>query len=597
MSNILKYIALENFKSFEFLGKIPLSESSVIIGPNNSGKTTVLQALSLWNQGIKNWHQEKKHIKVPKSEGVGLNRLLITQVPVKEVKYFWNNVKTKQGKDNIEIKITVGLFFNNEEVACTLILRYYNSEVVYMYPSKETVEIEGLIEYAASLDVKILYPMSGITNQEFLLQKGAIDTYIGQGKTSEILVNLCYKIFETNTSDWQKVVGLMRNLFDIELQNPQFIEANGTLELKYNTGQIKGKTYALDISLSGRGQQEMLLLITYLLANKKSVLLLDEPDAHLELLRQRQVFALLKHLADENENQIIIATHSEVISNEAQNNLTLIVGGDVIDISHNPAGQVRAFIKQYGIEHFYKAKHKKSVIYVEGSTDIDMLLAFAKKLNHASQSILESPFYYFYTQDVEEKDDELEKNLARIAADNYEQKQIHRHHFDIMKNAVVELKGLAIFDSDGKEKNDEIERKQDFSIVYWKRYELENYFVTPSVVFNYIKTNTTNEQILTNFEAIWNQFVLENLFSNRQSAYESYEKLEQSLQEYQFEQLLSNKKASSFLAQYFELLALKTNTTILLRKGNFYKLVNFLETKNIEAEITEKLDLIQKYLS
>ncbi len=596
MSNIIRYISLENFKSFEFLGKISLSESSVIIGPNNSGKTTVLQALSLWNQGIKNWYQEKKHLKIPKNDGVGVNRLLITQVPVKEVKYFWNNVKTKQGKDNIEIKITVGLIFKEEEMECTLILKYYNSEVVYMYPAKETIEKEGLLEYAASLDVKILYPMSGITNQEFLLQKGAIDTYIGQGKTSEILVNLCYKIYETNTDDWQKVVGLMNNLFDVQLQNPQFIEANGTLELKYNTSQIKGKTAGLDISMSGRGQQEMLLLITYLLANKKSILLLDEPDAHLELLRQRQVFALLKHLAEENQNQIVIATHSEVISNEAQNNLTLIVGGDVIDLTHNPAGQVRAFIKQYGIEHFYKAKLKKSVIYVEGSTDIDMLYAFAKKINHVSQAILEGSFYYFYTQDIEEKEDELEKNLARIAADNYEQKHIHRHHFDIMKNAVSDLKGLAIFDSDGKERNDEIERKQDFAIVYWKRYELENYFVTPSVIFDYIKNNTNNKQILANFEPIWNQFVLENLFNNRQQAFENYEKLESSLKEYQFEQLLINKKASSFLAQYFETLAEKTNTSILLRKGNFYKLINLLDTQNIDAEITKKLDLIQQYL-
>ncbi len=41
------------------------------------------------------------------------------------------------------------------------------------------------------------------------------------------------------------------------------------------------------------------------LLNKKGVILLDEPDAHLEILRQRQVFALLRHLAEENGNQII----------------------------------------------------------------------------------------------------------------------------------------------------------------------------------------------------------------------------------------------------------------------------------------------------
>jgi predicted ATPase len=596
MSNIIRYISLENFKSINNITDLRLGQQSVIIGPNNSGKTTILQALALWNQGMRNWYQEKKHIRVKKSEGVGLNRLLITQVPVKEVKYFWNNIKTKQGKDNIEIKITVGLFFNGKEEACTLVLRYYNSEVVYMYPALETLEIEGLLEYAASLDVKILYPMSGITNQEFLLQKGAIDTYIGQGKTSEVLVNLCYKIYENDPKEWLKVCDLMDKLFDVQLQNPIFIEANGTLELRYNTSKIKGKTYGLDISLSGRGQQEMLLLITYLISNKNGILLLDEPDAHLELLRQRQVFALLKRLADENGNQIIIATHSEVISNEAQDNLTLMVGSEIIDLSHNPSDQIRAFVKQYGIEHFYKAKLKKSVIYVEGSTDIDMLSAFAKKMNHPCKAIFDNTFYYFYTQDVEEKSNDLDKDLARIAVDNYLPKQIHRHHFDVMKNAVPELKGIAVFDSDGKEKTDEIEKKKNYALLYWKKYELENYFITPNVIFKYIKTEVKDKIILDSFEKIWDAFVFEHLFNKRQQAFDSYMKLDNPLREFQFEQLLSNKKASAFLELYFDTLAKLTNTPLLLRKGDFYELVDYLDVENIDNEINEKLNLIETYL-
>lgn len=596
MNTIIRYISLENFKSFDNLNDLQLAQPSVIIGPNNSGKTTILQALALWNQGVKNWYQEKKNIRIQKSAGVGLNRLLITQVPVKEVKYFWNNIKTKQGKNNIEIKITVGLLFNNKIEACTLILKYYNSEVVYMYPAEETMEIEGLLEYAASLDVKILYPMSGITNQEVLLQKGAIDTYIGQGKTSEILVNLCYKIYEASPKDWLRVTALMNDLFDVQLQIPLFIEANGTVELKYNTPLIKGKLNGLDISLSGRGQQEMLLLISYLFYNKNGILLLDEPDAHLELLRQRQVFALLKHLAEENGNQIIIATHSEVISNEAQDNITLIVGNQIIDLTHNPSEQIRAFIKQYGIEHFYKAKLKKSVIYIEGSTDIDMLAAFAKKLKHPCQAIFERTFYYFYTQDNEDEFQGLEADLARITVDNYRQTHVHWHHFKVMKNAVPDLKGIAIFDSDGKNKTDEIEIKKDFALVFWKKYELENYFITPTVVFNYIKDNQNDARILVNFEKIWDLFVLENLFNNRQQAYNSYMQLDKPLREYQFEQLFSNKKASLFLENYFNVLAQQTNTPILLRKGSFYKLIPYLEIENIDKEISEKLNLIQTYL-
>jgi predicted ATPase len=596
MNNIIRYISIENFKSFTRIEKLDFTHPSVIIGPNNSGKTTVLQALALWNHGIKSWYHEKSEITIKKNAGIGINRLLITQVPVKEVKYFWNNIKTKQGKNNIEIKISVGLLFQEKEEVCTLIMKYYNSEVVYLYPDEETIQKKQLLEFASQINVKILYPMSGINSMEFLLQKGAIDTFIGQGRTAEVLVNLCYNVFQNSKKDWEDVCKWMKKLFEVELQEPKFIEANGTLELKYNVPNIKGNP--LDISLSGRGQQELLLLLVYLYSNKKSVLLLDEPDAHLEILRQRQVFALIKHLAYKTDNQIIIATHSEVISNEANDNLTLIVGSDIIDLTDNPKKQIKAFIDEFGIEHYYKAKFKKSILYVEGSTDIDMLLAFAKKLNHSSIAVLDSNFNYFYTTDSGVKDTELERELERINSANYKDAgAIHKKHFFIMKKAVPELKGIAIFDGDNKNRIDEIERQTDFAIVYWKKYELENYFLKSAVVFKFIEKNSQNEAILKNYKTIWDDIVLKNLFEKDDRKFQLlYLNQNAEAKQLQFETLMNNKKASGFLEDYFQTLSEKTNTATMLNKGQFYELIDFLDTQDIDKEVIQKLELIEKYL-
>ena len=54
----------------------------------------------------------------------------------------------------------------------------------------------------------------------------------------------------------------------------------------------------LDLSSAGRGLHQTLLLLAYLYANPQTVLLLDEPDAHLEVLRQRQIYQLLTELAE-----------------------------------------------------------------------------------------------------------------------------------------------------------------------------------------------------------------------------------------------------------------------------------------------------------
>lgn len=51
------YLKIQNFKVFGQPITIELDQPSVLIGPNNSGKTTVIQALALWHLGITKWYQ------------------------------------------------------------------------------------------------------------------------------------------------------------------------------------------------------------------------------------------------------------------------------------------------------------------------------------------------------------------------------------------------------------------------------------------------------------------------------------------------------------------------------------------------------------
>lgn len=60
-----------------------------------------------------------------------------------------------------------------------------------------------------------------------------------------------------------------------------------------------------------------------MIVNPRSVLLLDEPGANLEILCQRQIYRVLAETARENGNQIIAASHSEFILNEAADRNTV----------------------------------------------------------------------------------------------------------------------------------------------------------------------------------------------------------------------------------------------------------------------------------
>ena len=49
----IDYIEINNFKGFGERVHVDLGNPSVLIGPNNAGKTTVLQALSLWGRAVR----------------------------------------------------------------------------------------------------------------------------------------------------------------------------------------------------------------------------------------------------------------------------------------------------------------------------------------------------------------------------------------------------------------------------------------------------------------------------------------------------------------------------------------------------------------
>ena len=55
---MLTKLTIRNFKRFEEV-ELELGNPVVFIGPNNSGKTSALQALALWDIGLKRWNERR----------------------------------------------------------------------------------------------------------------------------------------------------------------------------------------------------------------------------------------------------------------------------------------------------------------------------------------------------------------------------------------------------------------------------------------------------------------------------------------------------------------------------------------------------------
>lgn len=130
-------IRVKNFKRLQEV-EFELGKSVVLIGPNNSGKTTALQSLALWDIGHRVW-SEKRGGKgsAGKRPGVTINRRDLVAIPIPFANLLWNdlhvrNVERKDGKpvtQNILIEIVVDGITNGKPWVCGLEFDYANDRV------------------------------------------------------------------------------------------------------------------------------------------------------------------------------------------------------------------------------------------------------------------------------------------------------------------------------------------------------------------------------------------------------------------------------------------------------------------------------------
>lgn len=584
---LLHYLEIRNFKRFGDPQRIELDHPAVLIGPNNCGKTTAIQALALWSQAVRAWQEKKGQAPTRERTSTSLNRLGIVSVPVQRTRYFWHNAAVRTGNRDIHLQIKVGVLHDRRVEPVTMSFRNQGEDLVYCTPDPETLERRELIKTAAELKVELLYPMSGLETEEPVLQRGRIDVLLGQGQTAQVLRNLCLLVWREDRQHWVRITEWMRRLFFIDLQEP--VEtARGGIELLYRQQSVKEP---LDIALAGRGLQQMLLVFAYLYSHRGSVLLIDEPDAHLEILRQKQVYVLLRELAAENASQVILATHSEVILNEAlDHNLTLLLAGRADDLAAKT--DIRNTLKHYGAEHYIRARQRGYVLYVEGSTDVEILRALARKTGHAAEQVWDERINSFHVQD-NSPDGGLDAELARVEGGFG---VTPRPHFFALRSMVPELRGLALLDSDAGERKDSDDA--GLRISYWRRYECENYIVTPETLGSFARDRYRDALPLfgglgEDIDGVLDALILERVFEGREDDFAVWKAAEPAARRLLWLARTERLKLSTFAEEYFRRLAERLGHAMLLRKGELYRLVDFLAADEIDDELSVKLDLLR----
>ncbi len=523
---MLTKLTIKNFKKLEF-AEFELDHSVIFVGPNNSGKTSALQAISLWELGLRKWAENRN------AAFTTINRYDFYAAPVPSVKQLWKDLKV----ENQVMEILATGFSQGKNWRLGFQFSYANPESINCHLMSESDALLEIFQNGLLEQIGFLPPLSGLATLEDKLSIGSIRTRIGEGRTAEVLRNLCWLVYEQNR--WQELAQLIQDLFQVEIDPPEFNALTGRLIVNYRDFNQKE---SMDLANTGRGFQQILLIFSYVFFQKNTILLVDEPDAHLEILRQKDIYNRLNTLLRNQQSQLIIATHSEAILNEVASRDKIIAFLGTPHIVNNQKQIIKA-LTTIGFDQYLLAAQKKRILYLEGSTDFLMLKAWATVLNHpVLPYLIDNPFV---------------KYVANNPLDA-------RNHFYGLKEAVPDLKGVALYDR--------LTRKlqsTDLQEMMWQRREIENYLPIPEVVERYVNTLS----------------VMRELINDYMPPIAKKDKTES----WWIDTKMSDDFLDKIFRKYFQTLKQPVS---LMSKSHYYELALLSKPDELDGEVREKLDAL-----
>ncbi|MES2226538.1 MAG: AAA family ATPase [Pseudomonadota bacterium] len=449
---MIRKVTLKNFKRFDDVTFV-LPGHLVLAGPNNTGKTTLLQAIAAWSLGLLEW----KKLAQPRKVNVAyawadIERLAFSAAALRSFDLLWRNRATNA-------PLEIGLQFDGRPDMLTLEFKFQAAGLVNVRP-KAAVDADSLAEIA-ELETVFIPAIGGLVREESVLaDRVAIQARLAQARAGEVLRNLVVLV-HARQPEWVTLNATLTRMFGFELVAPV---RGAEITCEYRRSGTQGPSF--DLASAGSGMLQVLLVLSLLLTHDHCVLLIDEPDAHLHLILQRAIYGELRSVAAARGSQLIIATHSEqVIDAVDPRELCLMYGKPRLVADTD---EKAALVQSLGaLTHgdLLAANGARGVLYVEDYTDADMLRAFARALGD------EVGFRLL--------DAELVCKRAKAEAPEGLGAWKPADHWQMLKLVSDALPALELLDGDSPNKAPErvSGTSEQLQRLRWQRCEIENYLL------------------------------------------------------------------------------------------------------------------------
>ena len=366
---LIKHIHVENFKRWDTLDA-DLKAIDCLVGPNNSGKTSLLQALALFDFCVHHCLSARNGGLETKSRSIAPEEFYV--IPCANPTDLWTDRKPQAaGKHRI---ISIKATFDNDFEATAKVDLNYNRFGVSLSCSDES---EDALRRLRDVHISYLPVFSTFLTEEERKTPAVIEDALARGRANSVIRNLLLNLKEANRQKLLEEV-LQRLFPDLQDISITFDEANDRyISFTYHE---QGRPKEFDVFMAGSGFQQFVYLFGFVHLRQPTVILLDEPDVHLHGTLQHGLLSELKRLV-ETGKQVLIATHSrELIGRISPQNILSVDNGRATRLS--VAFDVYDVLDKMGSldpTQLPMIQAWRRVLVVENRTDWELLSVFCEK--------------------------------------------------------------------------------------------------------------------------------------------------------------------------------------------------------------------------
>ncbi|MBR7620729.1 AAA family ATPase [Phenylobacterium sp. 20VBR1] len=447
----IRQITFHNFKRFDRF-TLNCRESNILVGPNNAGKSSILDALRVLYGAMRYAKRLKPRlIRTTAGEDWGY------EIPDSSILIGVANVVRNYGDDDAIIEFTHS---NGRK----LIVELHPDHLTRLYIRDANKHTSSGKSYFSLFPVTVVIvpTLSPFEQEELYVTDDTVDRNRANRLASRYFRNIWYR---SSKEEFEDFSNLIENTWPgISIKRPNRPpESPKSLEMFYSERRIDR-----EISWAGFGFQVWLQILTHAQrGDEDAIFVLDEPDIYLHPDLQFQLLQLIKN----SFKQFFIATHSSEIINRSS-------PGDIASINSNyrtskriksdeDYNEVFAYIGSIENVELSRLSRAKRVIFFEGK-DKSILGKFCQKANLSG--LLE------------------DKETIIIGVGGFGQWRKVLETAWTFKNILqIEVSILSLFDRDYRdlrEINDLITEisSAEVSCSVWNRKEIENYALNSTVL-------------------------------------------------------------------------------------------------------------------